>query len=85
MYIVTGSITSAVRLSKAIENYSKTPSLVLHTPAQIRKGGCSYCVKSNIKSVDIVYDLASQTGVKIKNIYEEKKENGGRVYYDISR
>ncbi len=85
MYIVTGSITSAVRLSRAIERYSKAPSLVLHTPAKIKKGGCSYCVKSNIDSTDVVYDLASQTGVKIKNIYEEKTENGGMVYYDISR
>ncbi len=85
MYIVTGSITSAVRLSRAIEKYNGTPSLVLHTPAKIKKGGCSYCVKSDIKSVDMVYDIASQTGVKIKNIYNEKQENGGRVYYDISR
>ena len=84
MYIVTGSITSAIRLSRVIEKYNGTPAFVLNTPAQIKSGGCSYSVKSNIKSVDTVYSLASQAGVKIKNIYEEKQENGGKVFYDIS-
>lgn len=85
MYILIGSITSAVRLSRVIEKNTGTPALVLHTPSQIKKGGCSYCVKSDIKSVDTVYSLAASAGVNIKNIYKEKLENGGKVYHDISR
>ena len=51
MYIVTGSITSALRLSKAVQNYSGLPASVVHTPSALNKGGCSYSIKTDFEEI----------------------------------
>ena len=82
MHIVTGSITSALRLSKAIEKQYGQITSVVHTPLEIKKSGCSYSVKTDFDDVEKVKKAANNAGVDIKGIYTEKAEGGG--YYDIS-
>ena len=82
MHIVTGSITSALRLSKAIEKQYGQITSVVHTPPDIKKSGCSYSVKTDFDDVEKLKKAANNAGVDIKGIYREKAEGGG--YYDIS-
>ena len=84
MYIVCGSITSALQLAKAIEGHSGIPALVIHTPMQIKKGGCSYSIKTDFCEIDEIYKLSSSTGINIKGIYHEQRVGNRRVYNDIS-
>ena len=84
MYVIVGSITSAIRLSKLIEKYSGLPTSVVHTPSALNKGGCSYSVKTEAGDTKMIFQLAKEAGVTIKGIYGEKIESGGRVFYDLS-
>ena len=84
MYVVTGSITSALRLSKALEREYGQIASVVHTPLAIKKGGCSYSVKTELCCKDDILNAASSIGIKIKGMYGEKNEGGGRTFYDIS-
>lgn len=84
MYIVTGSITSALRLSKAVQNYSGLPASVVHTPSVLNRGGCSYSVKTDVDDIDIIKELAPNLGISIKGMYGERMGSEGRVFYDIS-
>ena len=85
MYILTGSITSASRLAKAVEKIGGRPASVVHTPSSIHGGGCSYSVRCDDGISDFIYDIAKDNGITIKGIYAEKYQDGERVYIDISR
>ena len=88
MYIVLGSVTSATRLARAIEREMGIPAYVVHTPAAIRTGGCSYSV--NVSGMRAAYDaervreIASEQGASVKNIYNDEYRNGERVYHAVS-
>ena len=84
MYIVTGSITSAVRLGKAIERNTPFFARVVHTPVSLSGGSCSYSLAIKEEALDAVKRIAEEIGIKIKKIYLEKEENGERVFHDIS-
>ena len=80
MYIVVGSVTTAVRLGKLIEKLSGYPAEVVHTPSKLNKGGCSYSVKSDDRAVGLVKSIAKEYGVNIKKIYTEEIIGGERVF-----
>ena len=84
MYVVTGSITSALRLSKVLESQYGQIASVVHTPLAIKKGGCSYSVKTDMTDKNDILNAAKSIDVNIKGIYGEKTQSGGRTFYDIS-
>ncbi|MDY3031544.1 MAG: putative Se/S carrier-like protein [Clostridia bacterium] len=84
MYLLTGSVTSAERLAKALESAAGYPAYVVHTPSGIKNGGCSYSVRCDERILPLLKDISQSQGIKIKGIYQEKYENGERVYVDIS-
>lgn len=84
MYIITGSVTSASRLTKVVERIGGYPAYVVHTPTALRHGGCSYSVRCDERILPFIKDIAQNAGISIKGIYSEKYENGERVYRDIS-
>ena len=84
MYIVTGSVTSAVRLGKALERYTPFFARVVHTPASLSGGGCSYSLVIKEEALEAVKKIAEENGIKIKKIYLEKEVNGERAFDDIS-
>lgn len=84
MYLLTGSITTAARLARAIEQISSYPADVIRTPPQIRSGGCSYSVRFDDRALDIAKQICLESGISIKKIYAEKYIDGERVYNDIS-
>lgn len=81
---VTGSITTASRLSKELEKNGCLSSHVVHTPSSVASGGCSYAVKVPIEYMSLILNAASQTGIKLKKLYREHLEDGERIYDDIS-
>ena len=80
MYITIGSITTAVRLKRLLEKYARVPAQVVHTPAKLNRGGCSYSVvvsdalRTQIRSFCAKYDVA------IKGLYIRE----GDEYYAVS-
>ena len=49
MLITIGSITTAARAAKIIEQIPRISVSVVHTPKELNKGGCSYSIRFNDK------------------------------------
>ena len=79
---VTGAITSATRLAGVLEKRGCIKARVVHTPAEISQGGCSYSVKLPESCMSIL--LSASGRFRIKGIYRERTENGEAVYDNIS-
>ena len=84
MYIVVGSATTAERLKKAVEKNVGFPAYVVHTPAAVNHGGCSYSVRIDDRAITEIRTIADNIGISVKKIYIEKTENGERVYHAVS-
>ncbi len=84
MYILVGSSTTAARLKKVVEKVVGFPAYVVHTPAGLNQGGCSYSVRVDDRAASDVKKIAADNYIPIKKIYTEKTENGERVYYVVS-
>lgn len=84
MLITIGSVTTATRLARILEKNTGYPAAVVHTPAQLNKGGCSYSVRFNDNMQNEARRIIRSYKVPIKKIYSEAVRNGKRVYNDIS-
>ncbi|MCD8181089.1 MAG: DUF3343 domain-containing protein [Firmicutes bacterium] len=84
MYVLVGSATTAARLKKAAERIVGFPAYVVHTPAALGGGGCSYSVRLDDRALEDIKTIASDNRLPIKGIYTEKIENGERVYNAVS-
>ena len=84
MYVVVGSASSAERLKKIIEKTIGFPAYVVHTPAKIRSGGCSYSVRTDDRALSIVKRTVNEYGLSYKKIYLVNNKNGERVYRAVS-
>ena len=81
MYILVGSITTAMRLKRLLERIHGIPADVVQTPSAIKHGGCSYSVRTNApNALSRVKLTEEEYGINIKKIYVERRENGERVY-----
>lgn len=80
MYIVIGSVTSAVRLKRLLENATGFPCEVVHTPAKIRRGGCSYSVIADDRLRGDIRRLCAGWDIGAKGIYMRE----GEEYYAVS-
>ena len=80
MYILVGSVTTAMRLKRLLERLYGIPSDVVHTPSAIKHGGCSYSVRTSQSALARVKLIEEEYGINIKKIYVERKVNGERVY-----
>ena len=84
MYIVVGSATAAERLKRAAERIVGFPAYVVHTPAAIHHGGCSYSVRLDDRALNEIKKISADNGISFKKIYIEKTEKGERVYHAVS-
>lgn len=81
---VIGPINTAIRLKKAImESKGCTPNVV-HTPAVINEGGCSYSLKFNEQYIPIVNNYANKLNIFVKGFYIESDMKGEKEYYVVS-
>lgn len=83
MYILVGSSTTAARLKKVVEKTVGYPAYLVHTPAELRQGGCSYSVRVDDRAMQDIKIIASDNYIPVKGIYIEKMENGERVYHAV--
>lgn len=81
---VIGSITTATRLVKKIEQVSGISARIVHTPEEIAVGGCSYSVKTKAEHMPIVADTAAKNKIRVKGWYLAQNSDGETVYHDIS-
>ena len=84
MYVVVGSATAAERVKKAAERVVGFPAYVVHTPAAIHHGGCSYSVRLDDRALNEVKAILYDNGISFKGIYIEENGNGERVYHAVS-
>lgn len=84
MLITVGSITTASRLSRILEINTGQPAEVVHTPAAINKGGCSYSVRFPEQYIDRARELMREYRVPVRKFYSENATEGKREYHDIS-
>lgn len=80
MYIVTGSVTSAVRLKRVLEKATGYPAEVVHTPAEIRRGGCSYSVLADDRLRGYIRPFCAEKDIELKGIYVREGDN----FYAVS-
>ena len=84
LLVITGSVTSAVRLQKELHRSGCLRAAVLHTPSYFNSGGCSYSVRVDERCRQQVLELAEKRDITIKKIYLETINGGERVYHDLS-
>ncbi len=84
MYIVIGSVTTATRLARLLERIVGVPTSVVHTPAAIKTGGCSYSVRITGCTAQTVKAVVDEYRFNIKGIYAEEFSGEEREYRDIS-
>ncbi len=80
MYIVIGSVTSAVRLKRLLESATGFPCEVVHTPPGLNKGGCSYTVIADDRLKSDIRAFCARKDISIKGIYMRE----GDEFYAIS-
>lgn len=84
LIITVGSVTTAVRLEKRLNAAGIINSAVIHTPAAVNSGGCSYSVRTPYKDLYTVKEVLEDKKLKYKRIYVEDKVDGESVYRALS-
>jgi len=80
-FIVYSSVTYATRIRNYFKNDGSYIGL-LHTPAEISPGGCSYSVKVKQHNAQKVVEISRRFGFKIKGIYRQT-ESGSYVEAEV--
>ena len=84
LYILIGSVTTAMRLKRLIEHELGINADVVRTPSKLHSGGCSYSVRCDARFLNQIKEIVAVYGIIIRKIYAEEKQNGERVYNVIS-
>lgn len=82
--VVVGSVTTAARLEKILRKRMGVTSNVIHTPAQISSGGCSYSIRSNHENLSYIKEAAGANKIRVRGFYIEDSFEGEKKYYAIS-
>lgn len=80
----TGAITTASRLAGELEKLGCLNVRVVHTPAEIASGGCSYSVSLPEENLSLLRSLMHNKRFKIRRILRLTTKNGEREFDDIS-
>lgn len=83
MLITIGSVTTAARAAKIIEQISNISVRVVHTPHELNKGGCSYSIQFNDKHETNVRKVINDYKIPVKKWYSQTNSNNKRVYNAI--
>lgn len=85
MYIIIGSVTTAMRFARILERKAGIAANVVHTPSGLHPGGCSYAVRIRPCGISAqhIRSLAAEYGVNLKGVYAEEFNRGERVWRAI--
>ncbi|MDY3929452.1 MAG: DUF3343 domain-containing protein [Clostridia bacterium] len=84
LIVTVGSVTTAVRLEKQLNNAGDLNAVVIHTPPAINSGGCSYSVKTSARNLSFVKQVIADKRIKVRKFYTEEFKNGESVYNALS-
>lgn len=84
MLITIGSITTAARAAKIIEQIPRISVSVVHTPKELNKGGCSYSIRFNDKYEASVRKIIAEYKIPARKWYSETIDGNRRVYNALS-
>ena len=84
LIVTVGSVTTAARLEKILKKTAKVSSKVIHTPASLNKGGCSYSVLTDEKNLFYVKEAVTEYGLNVKKYYIEEQVKGEKTYNVVS-
>ncbi len=85
MLVTIGSVTTAARVAKTIENSLGVSVSVVHTPSELNNGGCSYSIRFNDRYESDILRLVTEYKVPVKKWYREIYDDGRRVYNAVPR
>ena len=85
MYVLVGSITTAMRLKRLLDNVNGIDSDVVHTPTKLKDGGCSYSLRASNDALDAVKQICDEYSVNIRKIYIDKVVGKERVFDAVPR
>lgn len=80
MLITIGSVTTAARASKIIEQIANVSVRVVHTPHELNRGGCSYSLQFNDKYENAVRKVITDYKIPVKKWYSQTSIGNKRVY-----
>lgn len=81
---VVGAINSAGMLLKELKRSGCLKCKIVHTPALISSGGCSYSVSIEESCLPVLTKAALKSKIKIKGIYKEVLKEGESSYDSLS-
>lgn len=79
-----GAVTTAVRLKRLAVGAGINNVRVIHTPASINKGGCSYSLQFPKNMAGNIKKIARTNNIVIKGIFVERRKGKERVYDALS-
>lgn len=79
IYAAIGSVTAATRFVREL-NRMGIRAAVVHTPAEINSGGCSYSVRVDERYSSELEAVARMKNYRLKRMYKVEK---GEVFVDI--
>lgn len=85
MLITIGSVTTAAKVAKTIENTLGVAVSVVYTPSELNKGGCSYSIRFNDKYESEVQQLVAEYKLPVRKWYTETYNGRRRVYNAVPR
>ncbi len=81
--VTVGSTTSAIRLARLLRARTRFRAEVVHTPASLNRGGCSYAIRTEIGAVKYLREIAEQYHLPFRTIYRIETMNGECVYHAV--
>lgn len=82
--ITVGSVTSASRLEKYLRKKKGIKASVVHTPAEINNGGCSYSLRIDASNLSRIREAIKEIDVAVRKLYMEDYYEGEKKYHVIS-
>ncbi|MBQ7574592.1 MAG: DUF3343 domain-containing protein [Clostridia bacterium] len=83
MYVLVGSVTTAMRFKRLLEQIASAPCDVVHTPSQLHNGGCSYSVRLDNKYLGTAKTISDEYGINIRKIFLDELVGGERIYHAV--
>lgn len=81
---VVGSVTTASRLERKLNENGRAFSRIVHTPAELGNGGCSYSIRTNGKNLPVVIETANKYKIRVKGYFLIEISDGKEVYHALS-
>ena len=84
LIVTVGSVTTATRLGKLLNKLKGIKCAVVHTPASINNGGCSYSLVTEASNISYIKEIAREYKLELRKFYIEETSEGVKSYHAVS-